>query len=237
LRPAAPDDPPFHQFWERAKGTLPEKIKEADLRSLNSSLSFLFGRLRQARALFEQEDHGRDAAYAALSVFHMFITLFRKPLDEALYVPVVRLQDALLGLDQGRIDAILRPNRRSGRAPSSQAYLALKGLAAATVQRLLQTGLARPEALRAVAAKLRELGVRPERGSGTVTATTIGNWETEVSSDFGRRGTAAMMYDDTLAPKKKARFAELPKDRARQLALESLDTWVRRTFPELSKPT
>jgi hypothetical protein len=231
---SAPDDPLFLAFWKQANGTLPETIGEADLSTLNSALGFLFGRLRQVRVDFERiGDNGRWGAFCALGAFHSFITLFKNPLEEDLHVPIVRLQDALVGLEQGRREAILKPVRRRGRAPSSHAYASMKGYAAATVQLLQQAD--HGDALGAVARQLRELGVRPERGSRTVTATTVRNWRNEVSSDVGRHGTAALMYDDRLAPEEQERFLSLPKDQAIQLALERLTAWVLSVFPELQK--
>src|SRR5262249_568976 len=151
--------------------------------------------------------------------------------------PILRLQDALQGLEQGRREAILEPIRRGrgGRAPSSDAYASMKGYAAATVQLLQQAGLAYGDALGAVARQLRELGIRPERGSGTVrtvTATTVRNWCNEVSSDGDRRGMAALMYDDRLAPEELERFLSLPKDQAIQLAIERLTRWILSVFSE-----
>jgi len=237
LRPA-PDDPPFVEFWKRAKGTLPEKIKETDLSTLNLALGFLFNRLREARAQFKQEaDNGRRGAFTALGAFHMFITLFKKPLEETLHVPIVRLQDALVGLEQNRIEPILKPVRRRGRAPSSHAYDSIRGNAVATVQCLQQAGLARNDALQAVARQLSQLGVRPERGSGTITATTVRNWCDEVSSDVSRQTTAALMYDDMLSPEENKRFLALPKDRAKQFALRSLSRYVLSISPGGQKPT
>jgi hypothetical protein len=53
-------EPPFLEFLKQANGTLPEAIGEADLSTLNKALAFLFGRLRQARADFENVgDDGR----------------------------------------------------------------------------------------------------------------------------------------------------------------------------------
>jgi hypothetical protein len=232
----APDDPPFLKFWKRANGTLPVKIKEADLKRLNSALGFLFDRLRQARERFEKAgDDGRHGAISALGACWSFIMLFRKPLEEDLHVPIMRLQDALVGLEQGRREPMLEPVRRRGRAPSGQAYAGMKGYAAATVQLLLQADLARGDALGAVARQLRELGVRPERGSGTVTATTVRNWCNEVSSDVGRRGTAALMYDDRMAREEQERFLSLPKDQVIQLAIERLTRWVLSIFPKQQK--
>lgn len=98
LRPAAPDDPPFLIFWHRAKGTLPEKIKKAHLRRLNSGLSFLFGRLRQAQARFEQEgDSDRQSVFSALGAFWSFITLFKGPLAENLHRPNHAIARCTLG--------------------------------------------------------------------------------------------------------------------------------------------
>ena len=230
-RPAV--DPPFLEFWKRAKGTLPETIGEADLSTLNSALDFLFGRLRQARVDFERVgDNGRWGAFCALGAFQSFITLFKNPLEEDLHVPIVRLQDALAGLEQGRREPILEPVRRRGRVPSSHAYASMKGYAAATVQLLQQAGLAHDDARGAVARQLRELGIRPERGSGTVTATTVRNWCNVVPRDVDRRGTAALMYDDRLAPEERERFLSLPKDRAIELALERLTAWILSVFSE-----
>jgi hypothetical protein len=232
-------EPPFLEFLKQANGTLPEAIGEADLSTLNKALAFLFGRLRQARADFEQVgDNGRWGAFCALGAFRSFIMLFRTPLKEALDVPIARLQEALEGVEFNRRDPILKPPvRRPGRAPSSYAYAHLKGYAAATVERLRQAGLRRVEAHRAVARKLSQLGVRPERGSGTVTATTVRNWCNEVSSDVARRGPAAVMYDDVLSSEEEKKFSALPKDRARHFALQSLAAWVRKIFPKAQKST
>jgi hypothetical protein len=129
-----------------------------------SGLGFLFGRLREAQAEFHEEgDNGRRGAFTALAASWMFITLFRTPFEEELYVPILRLQDALAMLDKNRVEPIVKPARRSGRAPSSNTYLCLKGYAATTVELLLQAGLTRDDARRAVATQLRQLGVRPER--------------------------------------------------------------------------
>jgi hypothetical protein len=235
----APDDPPYLKFWKRANGTLPEKIKKADLRTLNSGLGFFFGRLRQAHARFEQEgDSDRQSVFSALGAFWSFITLFGRPFAENLHVSIMRLQDALWMLDHGQTTPMLKPvrRRRGWRAPSGETYASLRGHAAATVQLLRQAGLARDDAHKAVARVLGQLGVRPERGSGTVTATTVRNWCDEVAKDVGRHGIAAMMYEHKLA-RGQAMLSASPKDQARQSALEGLTYWIRTLFPELRKPT
>jgi len=108
----------------------------------------------------------------------------------------------------------------------------MKGYAAATVRLLQQAGLAPEDAREGVARQVRELGVRPERGSWAVTGTTVRNWCNEVSRDGGRHGTAALMYDDRLAPEERERFLSLPKDRAIELALERLTAWILSVFSE-----
>src|SRR5262249_35473081 len=198
---------------------------------------FLFSRLRVAQEQFYQEgDNGRQGAFTALAASWMFITVFRTPFNEELYVAILRLQDALAMLDKNRVEPILKPARRSGRAPSSNTYLCLKGYTAAAVELLLQAGLARGDAHQRVATQLRRLGVRPERGSGPITAITVRNWYDEVLSDVGRRGIAAMMYDKKLASNEREGFSELPKDQVEQSLLK-LAGWVQSLFPELQKPT
>jgi len=227
LHPATDAEPPFRKFWNQAKGTIPDIVGEADLSTLNSALDFLFSRLRVAQEQFYQEgDNGRRGAFTALAASWMFITAFRTPFNEELYVPILRLQDALAMLDENQVEPILRPVRRSGRGPSSYTYACLKGYAAAAVELRLQQGLARADAYLAVATQLSELGVRPGRGSGAVTPTTVGNWYDEVSSDVDRHGIAAGMFDKKLLSNKGA-------DRTQ--TFQKLAAWVLALFPELQK--
>jgi hypothetical protein len=239
LEPAAQSSrqPAHLEFWNRFKGTLPDRIGDVELSTLNAAFGFLFGRLREARTQFDHEDNGRPGAFTALGAFWMFITLFRAPYQEELQVPILRLQDALAGLDENRVDPIVKPSPRRGRAPSSHAYASMKGHAAATVQRLLQTGMARDDAHKQVAKELSKLAVRVERGSGIVTSTTVRNWCDEISGDVGRHGTATRMYDSVLAPAEQEKFSALQKDQARRFALQSLTAWTRAVFPQPQKPT
>jgi hypothetical protein len=103
--------------------------------------------------------------------------------------------------------------------------------------RLLQTGLDRQEAHKRVANLLTKLGVRPARGSGPVTATTVRTWCDDIASDVGQHGTAAIVYTDMFDLAEQERFLALPKDQAKRFALKSLAAWVQSLFPELRKPT
>jgi hypothetical protein len=219
-------------------GALPDTIGEADLPKLNLALAALFRRLQEARAQFDAEgDDGRLGACNALGGLWQFITRFRTPYMQSLQLPILRLQDALANLEQNRVEPILRPVQRTGRAPSSGTYASLKGQAVATVDLLLRTGLDRRDARRVVANELTKLGVRPERGSGTVTATTLRNWRDEILSDVGRRKAPAVTYDMVLAPSELAKFANMPNEQARRRALGLLTHWVKSVFPELQKPS
>jgi hypothetical protein len=232
-----PEAPAYREFLDRAKGTLPEIVTEGDLDTLNSALGHLFSLLRLARQQFDEgRNGGRDGAFTALGAYWMFVTLFREPLAESLEVPILRLQDALAKLDDNFVSPIVQPIRRRGRATASYAHANLKGLAAGTVKRLTDLDLSRKEAHRRVAMVLDSLGVRPERGSGRVTPSTVKNWCDEVSSDVGRSGAAAEMYDSMFArAEEQERFAAMSRDDARRHALDIMAHWVRTVFPELQK--
>jgi hypothetical protein len=232
-----PLTPPL-DFMMQVKGTLPEIISASDLPKLNHALEFLFADLRQASQLFHEQhgDNGRKGAAAALGAMCRFIVLFQSPYRESLHVPILRLEDALLRLASNSVDPMLRPVPRpkGGRAVSSEGRRALKGMAAATVKRLQDAGIDRPKAYKAVASELNKLGVRPERGRGSVTVRTVRLWCEDVAADVARTGAAALTYDWTFTPEETARFAALPKDRRVRFALTSLAEYVRGIFPEIA---
>jgi hypothetical protein len=230
--------PPFVEFLNRYQPTLPEIICRANLVVLNGALQFLFAHLREARRLFDEEgDAGRLGAFTALGALVHFVLLFEKPNSETLHTPILRLQDALRSLDKNSVLPILAPTRRRGRGESSEAHLALKGHAAGTVRRLISLGVDRSDAHKKVAATLRGLGLRAERGPGDVTAGTIRNWCNEVSSDVRRNGTAAQVCDSMFNETEEHRFVSLSQTDARRFALESLSHWVQWLFPELRRAT
>jgi hypothetical protein len=105
------------------------------------------------------------------------------------------------------------------------------------VELLVRIGLDPRDARRTVATELTKRGVRPERGSGTVTATTLRNWRDEISSDVGRHTAGAVNYDLAIAPAELATFGNMPKNQARSRALGLLAHWIKSVLPELQKPT
>jgi hypothetical protein len=228
------DKAPSHiEFLQRFKGSLPETIARSDINTLNTGLGHLFARLRKARRLFDkQKDGGRAAAFTALGAMWQFIVLFESPHAQLLHVPILTLQNALAALEDNNVRPILKPVARSGRGASSQAHATLMGFAVGTVRRLLQAGLDRKPAFEAVAKVLAQQGVRPQRGSGAITADTIRHWSDEVEADVGRRGTAARAFDSMFLPEENARFDALRPADARRQARGSLAHYVQQ-FPEL----
>jgi hypothetical protein len=152
------DARPHLNFLNRSRGSLPETITESDLKTLNLGLGFLFSRLREARQQYdEDQEGGRVAAFTALGAIWQFIALFNSPFAELLHVPVLKLMDALVALDQNNVLPILKPIARPGRAASSHAYAALQGHAAATVMRLRKLNLSPKQACALVARELARL--------------------------------------------------------------------------------
>jgi hypothetical protein len=115
--------------------------------------------------------------------------------------------------------------------------LALKGIVAGTVNRLVKLGATHPDAQKKVATLLSSLGVRAERGSGHVTTVTVRNWCKEVSNDVSRKGTAALMHDEMFAEAEERQFSALSQTDARSFALALLSSWVEWQFPKLRKAT
>src|SRR5262249_20620828 len=108
---------------------------------------------------------------------------------------------------------------------------------AGTLRRLREKGMSRPEACRLVAKQLKKSGVKSERGSGEVTATTVRHWYRTVAEDVARRGTAAIVFDSMFTAEEDGRFNQLDQQRGRALALASLSEFVRQHFPAPPKAT
>src|SRR5262249_4842386 len=203
------------------------------LARVNQAREFLLADVRGATSLcLERGDNGRSGAAVTLGAAWRFIVLFDRPHAERLHFPLLRLQDALSALENNQVEAIIKPVARIGRATSSSGRAALMGVAAGAGQRLCDAGIGRAEAVSKVAKARTKVGVRPERGRGPVTATTVRHWCNKVAEDVSRAGAAATVYDSMFTAEETARFAALQKDR-QAFALKSLVEFVRATFPEI----
>jgi hypothetical protein len=70
-------------------------------------------------------------------------------------------------------------------------------------------------------------GVRPERGRGKITDTTVRHWYDEVATDVSRGGDAAIVCDGMFTDEERQMFSALPSDQARRShALKSLANFV-----------
>jgi hypothetical protein len=79
---------------------------------------------------------------------------------------------------------------------------------------------------KAVADALHEIGIKPSRGSGRVTARTVRSWCETVAADVGGHSNAATHANSMLTDEYKARIKEmLPRD-ARKLVLTALATYL-----------
>src|SRR5262245_18481059 len=106
---ASATKPSHVEFECQNRASLPEVINEANLRTLNEGLRFLFARLREARRQFESEgDDGRLGAFTALAATWMFINLFKEPFAEDLQVPILHLQQALALLENNVVLPIFK---------------------------------------------------------------------------------------------------------------------------------
>ena len=228
-----PKGDPGIEFFTRHKGTLQEDITSSELEILKSALKYLFAVLREIRPLYQNAEvkERRRAICNALAFYCRFIQLFKKPLEEGLDVPILHLNDALVGLNDNLVLPILQPIPKKGRSESSEVHNALKGLVAATVIYLCENGFRKPDAHKTVAQWLNKLEVRSERGSGDITAKTVRYWCAEVPS-LESTATAAIMFNKMLAESERkllAAAAVTPEDAARN----RLILWVGKHYAAL----
>ena len=187
-----------------------------DVPRLNIAFRHLWAELREAHSKFA-DGHHRAGAYLSLVAVNAFLSLFGPVRREGLSTPLAALESALWALDEGVVQPILKPDRRarSGRARSSVLYQELKGAAVYVVHRLHHLGLEQKKARAIVAAELRSIGVKPDRGSGEITARTIRGWCDEVAADVGRRGVAAQRSYALLSHPANKAFENMPREAAK----------------------
>src|SRR5205823_3352922 len=125
--------------------------------------------------------------------FRRYLAGFDIVRAENLHAPLALLQADLEALDRGRVFPMVARARKRGGQPVSEYYNAVKGFAVYVVRRLEASGMALPEARKAVAEKLNQLGVPPARGT-TLTARTLKKWQEDVAEDIGQRGEAARFF-------------------------------------------
>jgi hypothetical protein len=135
---------------------------------------------------------GRPAAIEALLAVSEFLSVISAPNEFPYQRPFNSLTSALKALDDGEVQPLLQPMRRSGRSPDSLAKAYVKALAVRIAQRLCEAGMDKAEAYEKVALVCRKCGIRPGRkGSDKpceMTARTVRFWSNQIAKDV-RCGT------------------------------------------------
>jgi hypothetical protein len=94
-----------------AIGPLPELIGADDVPHLNLALAEMFLLLRHATGPRRQGED-RAAAIQALRALWTFVSRFDAGLRENLLAPLMSLASALMALDQGNVEPLLKPRWR-----------------------------------------------------------------------------------------------------------------------------
>jgi hypothetical protein len=141
---------------------------------------------------------GRPAAIEALLAVSEFLSVISAPNEFPYQRPFNSLTSALKALDDGEVQPLLQPMRRSGRSPDSLAKAYVKALAVRIAQRLCEAGMDKAEAYEKVALVCRKCGIRPGRkGSDKpceMTARTVRFWSNQISKDVRCRTRLGRFY-------------------------------------------
>jgi hypothetical protein len=206
----------------------PETIGLTEISELNVGLHSFFMELREAESEFAAGNQ-LDGAYLSLVAVIGLISLFEPVRREGLFVPLAALESALLGLGEGIVEPILKPSqkRKDGRSPSPGLNREIRGAVAYVVQRLCDFGCSREDAFNAVAADLKRIGVKPDRGSGSVTNRTVRGWYEKVMADVGFHGDAARRCRQLLSSPSNTALDQMPREMAISLLRTRLKYFVK----------
>ena len=211
--------------------SLPDHILPHDLAQLNEGLRWLLGELREATELHRNSvNGGRAGAFRAVKTVTAFLMLFDRVNTEGLQAHLALLADALKSLDSNMVEPMMKALPLSGRAPASDARQSMKGVAAYVVCRLQDIGIDRATACKDVATQLVACDVKPDRGSGKITARTVRAWCEANSADVGRHGALAQTFHDLRSdPENNEQLNKLPRAKARRMLIDRLANVARRT--------
>jgi hypothetical protein len=172
-------------------------LSAEQIQAITEAFDFLDAGLREAKQRFQTGEHGgRDGSIHALETVIKFLSLYETVQTEALYAPLSALFNALMSLDDGEVQPILRKAKRKGRGRASAGRESFKGIIAATVHGLSEDGVLLAEAFELVASHLNKEGILAERGRfPKITARTVRGWYEGVAADVGRHVEAAQTFD------------------------------------------
>ncbi len=170
----------------------------ASVKSAEDAVRILLTDLQEAANLYQR--NGREGAIAAQNYILMF--LMRLEGTASIRQTFAGLLNALLSLEDGVTLPLLEPKKtKAGGRPSSPARQCDWAMAAATVTRLTEIGVSKPEACGKVAKACRDAGLRPERSVSKITARTVSYWVQRIDEDVSRDTLAGQTFDRILASK------------------------------------
>jgi hypothetical protein len=217
----------------------PPNNHRVKIKSIDEALGFLFRGLHEANQQFIEGDNaGRLGVIAAVSTAIEFLSFFERTTD--LRQPLIALLSAVMSLDDGNVPPLLKPRPRSGGLPASRARESDKALAAGTVHRLCQTGLAKNEAYKKVAKVCREAGLKPGRKGAKdsrgqereITDRTVRGWYEKIAED--RHSQAAQTFDRLR--QSQPNLAQAIKSDGTEAVRRGLLESLRRSFIEMRAP-
>ena len=131
-------------------------------------------------------------------------------------MPLMALESALLALDEGVTEPLLKPVRqgKAGRPRAAQLRQEFLGTVVFTVQQLRAVGYSLPEAHKVVADDLNHVGAKPDRGSNRFTSRTVRDWCERVAEDVGCHLPAARRCAALSADPRSAAIRRMPPDMA-----------------------
>ncbi|HEV7911388.1 MAG TPA: hypothetical protein VGP28_09970 [Methylocella sp.] len=144
------------------------------------------------------EEDCRLSAFESLNAVWKFLYSIPSTIEHRR--PIVALLNAFESLDEGiTLPMLKRKAGGPGRRRTSAAHNCMKGMVAATAERLQSTGMARDESYRCVAKTCNRAGFAPGRGRNpTVTNQTVRCWREEIEADPQRRSDAARTFDQLM---------------------------------------
>jgi len=185
----------------------------------------LFSCLRDAACL-RQEGKDRAAAIDSVRAVYAFLARFRSGADDRdLLASFLSLESALIALDQGVVDPLLKHTPSLGRGSNSMDREIAIASAVKAVRHLRWAGMSPGQAHGAVALTFQKAGFKAARGSREVNARTVRHWCAAIAEDVGQHTEAAKFVNDTMVD------APLPQGIPRQVLqsriLRALETFLK----------
>lgn len=186
----------------------------------------LFSSLRHAATL-RSGGKDRQAAIQVVRGASRFIARFERDADADLTASFLSLESALMALDKGVVEPLLKRTGSRGRGWNSMDREFVMSAAVMTVHHLQWAGLRAGEAHKAVAHILHKAGFRAALGSRSVDERTVRYWCAKVAEDVGRHTQLARFVDSMLCDKDRATIEATPPQIARKRSLGVLERFVK----------